>query len=519
MADGGGAIWYPGKEALVTPPPKVVWSPLQGSQELVMSCPCNHILHEGTRGPGKTDGQLMKFRRYVGLGYGEFWRGVIFDHEYKHLEDLIAKSQRYFPAFGDGCKFLSGTSQLKWVWRTGEQLLFRVVKKPADYWGYHGQEYPYIGWNELTKYASQELYDLMMSCNRSSFRPEDFPQTDRKTKKTYFLPDIPLIVHSTTNPFGPGHNWVKRTFIDVAAPGEVVYKTTIVFNPRTQRREEVTKTQVRIFGSYKENKYLSPEYIAELEGMKNENRRRAWLWGDWDIVAGGMFDDLWNSDIHIVPRFKIPKGWLLDRSHDWGSSHPFWTGWWAEANGETVTLPNGKKWTPARGSLILFDEWYGTKEVGTNEGLKLSAKAVAEGTKNREAKLLKEGWITRKPLPGPADNQIDNVNDKGSDSIATVMANNGIRWEASDKSAGSRKNGAQLMRDRLEAAVEQEGPAIYFMNHCTGAISTIQVLPRDEEDPDDVDTTSEDHPWDGTRYRILKSANRVAKKVTVVKSR
>ena len=42
---------------------KVIWKPLPGSQTLVMSCPCNSILYEGTRGPGKTDSQLMAFRK------------------------------------------------------------------------------------------------------------------------------------------------------------------------------------------------------------------------------------------------------------------------------------------------------------------------------------------------------------------------------------------------------------------------------------------------------------------------
>lgn len=53
---------------------KAVWKPLPGSQSLSLSCPCNEILYEGTRGPGKTAAQLARFRRLVGLGYGSFWR-------------------------------------------------------------------------------------------------------------------------------------------------------------------------------------------------------------------------------------------------------------------------------------------------------------------------------------------------------------------------------------------------------------------------------------------------------------
>jgi hypothetical protein len=507
VADGSG-------KPLIAASPRVVWSPLQGSQELAMSCPCNHILYEGTRGPGKTDAQLMKFRRYVGLGYGAFWRGIIFDRQYKHLDDLIAKSKRWFPGFFDGAKFVSGTGQLKWTWPTGEELLFRVVKELKDYWDYHGQEFPFIGWNELTKYPSSELYEVMMSLNRTSFRPEDHPWHDGS-----LLPQIPLIVMATTNPFGAGHHWVKSKFIDVAPPGVPIELRTNVFNPQTQRREDIVKTQVRIFGSYKENRYLPPEYIAELERMSNDNRRRAWLHGDWNINAGGMFDDLWDNDIHIVPRFKIPRGWALDRSHDWGSSAPFDVQWWAEANGEEAMMPDGSTWAPPRGTLICFHEWYGTRELGTNKGLMLTAKKVAEGVKQEEAKLREKRWIAEAVLPGPADNSIGTVVNRDADSIADIMSDNGVDWEKSDKSAGSRKNGVQLFRDRLEAAIEREGPAVYYMAHCTGAITTIPALPRDDKDPDDVDTTAEDHPWDTTRYRILKAGNRAARPESVIITR
>ena len=83
----------------------VVWEPLKGSQAKAMSCPCNHILYEGTRGPGKTDAQLMFFRQFVGVGYGAYWRGVIFDREYKNLDDLVAKSKKWFLQFGDGAQW------------------------------------------------------------------------------------------------------------------------------------------------------------------------------------------------------------------------------------------------------------------------------------------------------------------------------------------------------------------------------------------------------------------------------
>lgn len=483
---------------------RVVWSPLHGSQALAVSCPCHHILYEGTRGPGKTDAQLMAFRKLVGRGYGHYWRGVIFDREYKNLDDLVAKAQKWFNQFQDGAQFLLSTKDYKWVWPTGEELLFRSVAKEKDYWNYHGQEFPFIGWNELTKYADSKLYDAMMSCNRTSFLPAEHSPKDN------LLPEIPLVVFATTNPYGAGHNWVKSRFIDKAAPGEIVRTVTNVFNPRTQKREDVTKTAVRIFGSYKENRYLSPEYIAELEKIKEPNKRKAWLWGDWDIVAGGALDDLWDASRHVVPRFSVPKGWRLDRSLDWGSTRPFSVGWWAEADGTEATLEDGTKWCPVKGSLIRLYEWYGTNETGTNEGVKMSATNVAKGIKEREVVLLDAGWIEDKVWAGPADNAIANVTEADTDSIEKKMSKEGIKWTESDKRPGSRINGLQVVRDRLEATLKGEGPGLYFMDCCKAAISTLPVLPRDEMKPDDVDTEAEDHAYDEVRYRCLAGNSRHA---------
>lgn len=498
-----------------------VWEPIPGSsQELALDTRCHHTLYHGARGPGKTITQLMRFRKRVGIGYGSYWRGIIFDREYKNLADLIAQSKRFFPRFGDGAKFLESASEYKWVWPTGEELLLRHAKKPSDYDNFHGHEYPFIGWNELTKYPTSELYDKMMSTNRSSFSPErDTPKRKDGTYDTADgkpLPPIPLEVFSTTNPNGPGHNWVKLRFISCAQMGEVVRTEVAVFNPQTQKDDVVVKTQVAIFGSYRENIYLSPEYVAELEQITDPNLRAAWLMGSWDVNAGGAFDDLFKQSVHVLPRFAIPEGWHVDRSFDWGSSHPFSVGWWAEANGEEIELPGGRIFCPPPGTLIQIAEWYGCEVLGTNKGTKMSAPDVALGVRDREIELMQGNWVAEQPRPGPADNQIRDVRESDVDTIEKKMSDKGVRWTRSDKSKGSRKNGFQLLRDRLEAAIKGEGPAIYFMSNCVASITLIPALPRDEKDLDDVDTDAEDHPYDMTRYRVLAGSNRAAKSLKVV---
>jgi hypothetical protein len=504
--------------------PVVIWRPLAGSQCIAIDSRCHHTLYEGARGPGKTVVQLMRFLRHVGKGYGAFWRGVIFDLEFDHLSGLVTESKKWFGKFGDGARFYESTSAYKWVWPTGEELLFRHVKKISDYEGFHGHEYPFIGWNELTKHASLDLYDKFMSCNRSSFDPIiDTPKDEAGnylTANGLPLPEIPLEVFSTTNPNGPGHNQVKRRFINPAPRGKVVRTSVQVFDPKTQKEITVVKTQIAIFGSYRENTFLPAQYVAELETIKDPNLRKAWLYGDWDVTAGGALDDLWQSHVHIVPRFVVPHSWRLDRSFDDGSSHPFSVGWWAESDGTeaVIVMRDGTEYTfcPARGSLIQFFEWYGAEEIGTNKGLKLGSSLIAQGIIDREISIMANGWISSQPWPGPADNNIRKVVDKEQDTKEKAMAKKGVRWESSDKSPGTRAIGLQLMRDRLEAATKQEGPGLYFMTNCVASIEILPTLPRDDKNIDDVDTDAEDHAYDMVRYRVLKGANRKATSITVV---
>ena len=505
--------------------PVVVWAPIKdSSQALAIVSPAQHTLYHGARGPGKTITQLMRFRSRVGLGYGSYWRGIIFDREFKNLSDLVAQSERFFPKFEDGCKWMASAIAYKWVWSTGEELLFRHVKKLSDYDDFHGHEYPFIGWNELTKQPTAELYDKFMSLNRCSFDSEIHTPTRivngtriYATKDQKPLPPIPLEVFSTTNPNGPGHNWVKRRFIDVAKNGEIVRKKVSYFDNLVGKTIEVVRTQVAIFGSFFENTFLPPVYRAGLieSCANNPNLAEAWIRGNWDVNAGGALDDVWDTKVHVINRFPIPPQWKVDRSFDWGSTHPFSTMWWAEANGEEVTLPNGETWCPATGSLIAIDEDYGSEGEHSNKGMKLSATDVAKRIIEKEAALKSEKWITHTPQAGPADNQIRNVTESDVDTIETKFNKQGIYWSSSDKSSGSRKIGLQLMRDRLQAASIKEGPAIYFMRNCTNAIELIPPLPRDEKDLDDVDTNAEDHIWDAVRYRVLSGSNHLATKIKI----
>lgn len=448
----------------------VAWAPHPGSQTLFVTSPAFETLYEGTRGPGKTNALLMDFCQHVGQGFGAAWRGILFRQSFPALADVVTKSREWIPKAFPDAKF--NESDYVWKFATGETLLLRYMDKPRDYWQYHGHEYPWIGWDELTNWPDLTCYDIMKSCCRSS------------------KPGLPRKYRATANPHGPGHHAVKARFIDIAPRGRIF-------------TDKHGMTRVTIHGHWSENVTLmqnDPNYVPTLMGATEDDpdKQAAWVDGSWDVIAGTFFGGAWKRSVHVLPPFPIPSTWYLDRAFDWGSSKPFSVGWWAESDGSPVVI-NGEQRTFARGSLFRVAEWYGMKEDKPNVGLEMTARDIADGIKEREANFFPGRYVN----PGPADSSIFDVED--GHSIADSFEKAGVEWERANKGPGSRKNGWELMRERLGNAkrAPQEHPGLYAFDTCLHFARTIPALPRDEKKPDDINTAAEDHVGDETRYRVL----------------
>lgn len=466
--------------------PKVVWGAQPGSQTLFLSCNVFECLIEGNRGGGKSDAIIMDFAQHVGpkkyaghqAGYGEGWNGVLFRRTYPELEDIVKKSLRWLPMIFPDAKFIGG-SRPGWRFATGESLKFRPIRTDRDYQKYHGHEYPWIGFEELTNWPMPTPFLTMFSCCRSST-------------------SCPLKIRSTSNPYGPGHNWVKKRYqLSSPLPGRII-------NRYVQKVGE--KPRVSIHSDYHENKALietNPDYMAHvLMAAGSEAQRRAWEFGDWNIMAGGMFDDVWNPRVHVVPSFPvhaIPRGWRIDRSYDHGSAKPFSVGWWGQSNGEPVEW-GGRLIGTVPGDLVRIFEWYGSKNHD-NEGLRLTPVEIAEGIIDREQDFGLFGSVR----PGPGDDMIFNA-EPGSESIDTQFRRVGVEFSRSNK---KRVQGWSLIRQRLKAAAVpmsgyREDPGIFFCERCVDAVEQFPSLPRDIKNPDDVDTEAQDHIADEVRYRVMR---------------
>jgi hypothetical protein len=271
--------------------------------------------------------------------------------------------------------------------------------------------------------------------------------------------------------------------------------------------------RVAIHGTLAENFILlhsAPNYATQIrEAALNPAQAEAWLHGSWDVTAGGMIDDLWDKNYHVLPVIPIkaiPKGWTITRAYDHGQSSPFACGWFLESNGEPIEI-EGRLIGNVRGDIILWMEWYGTTGED-NKGVRLSARKIAQGIRDREDDwgLRRGGWCRVKP--GPADTEIFNKqSDRDGLSPADDMEDEDVLWERADKTSGSRKRGWVMMRTKLEAAIpEPDGtrdkPGFFVCENCFWWLEFCPPMPRDEKDLDEVPDTYEDHLADMTRYRL-----------------
>lgn len=448
----------------------MAWDPQPGPQTSALLADwCDELFFGGERGGGKSDFQLG-YQEDGALRYAKNHRGIMFRKTYAELEELQARAIEIFSASGAIYKTQPSADypfSNSWYWRNGASVKMRYIEREEDYGRYHGHSYSAISPDEVTEYASPGGILRMISTLRSPA-------------------GIPCTMRLTGNPGGIGHAWVKRRYIDCAPP----------YTPYSDPDSGFTR--MFIPSKTADNVILlknDPGYRDRIKAATggNEALRKAWLEGDWDIVAGAFFD-CWDKRRHVIKPFTIPKEWPRFRSGDWGSARPFSFGWWAvvtdDYRTEYVTLP--------RGCIVRYREWYGCKTDSTgqplyNTGIKMDADKVGAELKRLD------------------DSAADGVLDPsafahdGGPSIAerlTTGSNNKVQWRRADNTRVAIKGaigGWDSMRARL-IGESTERPMIAFFDTCRDSIRTIPSLQHDKNRIEDVDTEGEDHAGDDVRY-------------------
>lgn len=449
-----------------------MWIPQRGPQLAAIEAAwCDELFYGGQRGGGKSDFQLGYQQDNV-LQYQGKSRGIMFRKTYPELEELQSRASEIFPTTGGIFKSQPSAQypfSNSWYWSNGATVKMRYIEREQDYGRYHGHQYTTLSFDEVTEYISPFGLMKMLSTLRSPY-------------------GVPCTVRLTGNPGGVGHTWVKSRYIDITPP----------MTPYTDA--ETGFTRMFVPSALSDNQILlenDPKYRNRLLASTggNEALRKAWLDGDWNIVAGAFFD-CWSNEKHVLKPFNIPDDWTRFRSGDWGSARPFSFGWWAIVRDDFI-MSDGR--ILPRGALVRYREFYGARDSVNlpNIGLKMHAEDVG----SKIAQLERGDKISYGVLDPAA------FAEDGGPSIAERIYNGSdkrVSFRRADNKRvprGKAPGGWDQMRSRFIG--ENEKPMAYCFSTCLDSIRTIPLLQHDDTNIEDINTDMEDHAADEWRYACM----------------
>lgn len=295
---------------------------------------------------------------------------------------------------------------------------------------------------------------------------------------------------TTGNPGGVSHQFVKDTFVGL--PEE---KRAFEIIP--QPADEGGMLRIFIPARAEDNPTLrnDPTYLQRLEGLGNPELVRALREGDWEVVAGSMFGYVWRDYRHVCDPFDIPASWDIWRGGDDGFAAPC-------AIYEMTQDPD-------TGTFYCIDEIYETHlvpDVLAEKILKMDASIQVD---------IGDGEVINNdaPIRGVLDSASFSNTGTGKKSRGAQMNDLGCRWRAVEKGPHSRVMRCQMMhqvlapnkRNRICKEDGKPYPGLMFFRHrCPNAVKTLKQLPVDEHNPEDIDTASEDHAFDGITYGLTE---------------
>jgi len=448
--------------ATVTPAPydvqfaqEVVFKANPGPQTNYLAANEREVLYGGAAGGGKSYATLADPLRDLG---NKDFSGLLVRHTTEELRELIQKSQELYPKAIPGIKWSERKSQ--WTTPQGGRLWMSYLDKDTDVMRYQGQAFNYVAFDELTQWQTPFAWNYMRSRLRTANK------------------DLGLYMRATTNPGGSGHAWVKKMFIDPAAPNTAFWATDIETSETLRYPSGHSKAGTPLFkrkfipASLFDNPYLSEsgDYEAMLLSLP-EHQRKQLLEGNWDVNEGAAFPEF-NRQIHVVDPYDIPSGWTKFRACDYGYGSYTGVVWFAVSPSE---------------QLIVYRELYCSKVTATD-----LADLILEAERN-------DGAIRY----GVLDSSLWHKRGDSGPSLAEQMNQKGCRWRPSDRSRGSRVAGKNELHRRLQVDEFTEEPRLVFFSTCTNTVAQLPSLPLDKRNFEDVDTHAEDHLYDAIRYGIM----------------
>ena len=379
--------------------------------------------------------------------------------------------------------------QKRFEFENGSAINCCYCEKEDDVLRYNGAEIHYLGVDEAAHLTEFQLSYLRTRCRLGDWEPDPA-----------FAGFLPRIVF-TSNPGGPGHDFLKLNFIN-PAPAETIFPdaTTSIY-----RKNYPGHPSIYIPAGMSDNKYLEDEYEGQFTHLAPE-LRDALMKGDWDAVVGKAIHNL-DVERHKIRSFKPPAHWTKFQVIDWGTASPFSIGWYVVSEGAELSAKRGYKdtWLP-KGAVIRYREWYGWDGPPNNPG---------RGRPNKGCRLPSQRVARRIiEIERDAGDRMDyRVGDtemwaqRDGVSVQENMRKADPRMVMRQSHKNRRGNFNEIL-SRLAGSEEytgtgetREDPMLFFTENCIHFWRTVPNLTLDRNDPEKgPDTNLEDHVYDAVAY-------------------
>lgn len=442
----GGGSAGPGKSLTL------LWDPIQ-TQAVVEHARCTQVIPEGFPDwlkelckkhpirPGESEGHALHLRRTT-----------------VQIKDTIDRSVRMFPKFDPGAVYSKSDHQ--WTFSSGYKYTFGHCKEENGYEDYLSKQFSWLGFDEGYQFTERQ-YEEIDSRVRSS------DPVLRRLKRTRIM----------SNP-APG--WLKERFVSLEPKGNVVFKFKIT-DPVTG--ETRWKTRLFLPATLDDNpdKTFVEDYKFKLLAKPAHIRAR-YLYGDWDSVEGGFFEDDWNPAVHVIQPFKIPREWPKFRMMDWGYKSQGVILWGALDPDE---------------NLYIFYEFnfrlMKDEEVAARV-IEIEKKFGFWNERERKSRLT-----------GVADTQLWEERGDSGKSKAAVFASKGVYWQPADKASIVRN--AERITERLRDYDKNSPPGLMVFNNCRKTQEMFASINVDENDSTVPDKKSDLKHWfDALAYGCARAS-------------
>lgn len=421
-----------------------------------------YVLFGGAAGPGKSF--ILRWGLVVFLAR-QFkrhkLRGVrvgLFCETYRDLEDRqIAKVRSEFPPWLGS--YHEGRHEFTLAKEFGAGVIaFRNLADPEQY---RSVEFAAIAVDELTMDSHDDFDDL-----RSRLR---WPGVEHSP----FL--------AASNPTGPGHDWVKRLWVD----GDFGAPEDDALNPADF---------VFIRALSADNDSLPASYYDTLRSLPLA-KRKAFLDGDWEVFTGQAFPEFRPRDdagrpFHVIPARAIPQHWRRMGGHDWGYAALCYTCWGA---------------LDPEGGIVIYRE-LAVRGLGPSD---LAATILLTQGSDNVAVMWAGHDVTQEHRSRLTQEQLRTLQEKGQLQLSILdhYRRAGLK---NVQLCGNLDRHARVQTVHELMGPRPDGaPYLRIMDNCPVLIKTLSRLQADKSDPEDVQSIFpanaevRDDPYDGLGHMLM----------------